>query len=202
MPNRVVRDRQGQQLAYVYFEDEPGRRAAAKLLTEDEARRIAVNIAKVPELLVKPYLCWRSIAPLPSVRMWSGWWHVLRIRLAQAAEPACGVHALLKCYEATVCTAASSDVNRAPRIVLGFGWSGEHSCPSNNAERKQNQSHLRLTSRVADGLNTKISASRNLDLSQKLFGRSPLSAAVVCRSNTKLFRRPRCQRSGVDLRLL
>ena len=37
----------GQQLAYVYFEDE----LAAKLLTKDEARRIAAKFAWLPELL-------------------------------------------------------------------------------------------------------------------------------------------------------
>jgi hypothetical protein len=45
----IVRDNNGQALAYVYFEDEAGRRAAANLLTRDDARRIAANIAKIPQ---------------------------------------------------------------------------------------------------------------------------------------------------------
>jgi hypothetical protein len=42
----VVRDQNGQQLAYVYFEDEPGQAVSAKLLTKDEAR---------PALDVRPH---------------------------------------------------------------------------------------------------------------------------------------------------
>ena len=42
----IVRDKSGQGLGYFYFEEEPGRREAANLLTKDEARRLAVNLAK------------------------------------------------------------------------------------------------------------------------------------------------------------
>lgn len=50
----IVKDQKGQALAYVYFEDEAGRRTAAKLLTRDEARRIAANMAKLPSFLKRP----------------------------------------------------------------------------------------------------------------------------------------------------
>jgi hypothetical protein len=47
----IVSDDNGQALAHIYFEEEPGRRPAAKLLSKDEARRIATNFARLPELL-------------------------------------------------------------------------------------------------------------------------------------------------------
>ena len=45
------RDANDQSLAYVYSRENPNDAQMAKVLTEDEARRIASNIAKLPTLL-------------------------------------------------------------------------------------------------------------------------------------------------------
>jgi hypothetical protein len=44
----VVRDANGQALAYLYPRDDPTEALQAKMLTKDEARRIAANIARLP----------------------------------------------------------------------------------------------------------------------------------------------------------
>jgi hypothetical protein len=46
----VVRDANNFAVAYVYFENEPGRRAAANLMSKDEARKIAAGIEKAAGL--------------------------------------------------------------------------------------------------------------------------------------------------------
>lgn len=47
----TIRDADGNPLAYLYFEDSEKRRDMAKRLTKDEARRLAVQIERIPELL-------------------------------------------------------------------------------------------------------------------------------------------------------
>jgi hypothetical protein len=49
----VVRDANGQALAYLYSRDNDAEARQAKVLTMDEARRIAINIARLPEFLGK-----------------------------------------------------------------------------------------------------------------------------------------------------
>ena len=46
-------DANGQSLAYVYSRENSSHAHMAKVLTEDKARRIASNIAKLPTLLAK-----------------------------------------------------------------------------------------------------------------------------------------------------
>ena len=52
----IVKDHTGHSLAHVDFEEESGRRASTGLMTRDEARWIAANIAKLPELLKRSEL--------------------------------------------------------------------------------------------------------------------------------------------------
>ena len=50
----IVRDANNFAVAYVYFESKPGRRAAAVLMTKEEARKVATGTARLPELLKRP----------------------------------------------------------------------------------------------------------------------------------------------------
>ena len=46
-----VEDANGQAVAYTYFRRDENEARQAKVLSHDEARRLAANIAKLPELL-------------------------------------------------------------------------------------------------------------------------------------------------------
>jgi hypothetical protein len=55
----VVRDHSGQALTYLYYEDEPGRRSAAKLLAKDAARRIRGEYRQAAEGHLELSTPWR-----------------------------------------------------------------------------------------------------------------------------------------------
>jgi hypothetical protein len=50
----VVKASNDRPLVFIYYREGVGHRSLAKLLTRNAARRIAANIAKLPELLQKP----------------------------------------------------------------------------------------------------------------------------------------------------
>ena len=47
----IVSDANGQALAHIYYEEMPGQEPGAKPLSKDEVRKIAMNFARLPELL-------------------------------------------------------------------------------------------------------------------------------------------------------
>jgi hypothetical protein len=78
--------------------------------------------------------------------MWSGRRNILHIRLAIAAEPSRGFHALLKARKAAVCPAAtpSAVIVRAPRIVLSLGGRSNADDTDANSEHEQQEPHSSL----------------------------------------------------------
>ena len=95
-----------------HFEEAPWRRTAAKLLTRDEARRIAANIVNFSEVV-------GLVMIVPREPIWSLRGLVLRIGSTGPADPAHRGQALLISYEPTIRSTAHTEiVIGAPRIGL------------------------------------------------------------------------------------
>jgi hypothetical protein len=78
----IVIDANRFPVCYVYFEFEPGRRSAANLMTRDEARRVAANIARPPDF---PSLSGRKQIHSSQARL------TVRQRTQSAERSACSV---------------------------------------------------------------------------------------------------------------
>jgi hypothetical protein len=79
----VVRDANGQSLAYIMSRENPSDARTSKMLTEDEAQWMASNIAKLPELLgaaeVIPFAeLWTSSDPAAWERALASYWTRVR----------------------------------------------------------------------------------------------------------------------------
>jgi putative SOS response-associated peptidase YedK len=62
----VVKASNNRALVFIYYGEGVARRSLAKLLTRNAARRIAVGIAKLPELIAEGLICLTKIKVLPS----------------------------------------------------------------------------------------------------------------------------------------
>src|SRR5262245_1232691 len=77
--------------------------------------------------------------------MRSGRRNILCIRLAVAAKSARGVHALLKCSEATIRAAIiDTAVTCTPRLVLRLGACSDADDTDANSQHEQQEPHSRL----------------------------------------------------------
>ena len=56
VPCFIVRDADGQALGYFYFDEEQQSPAIDRRLKRDDARRMAVNFAKLPDLVASRWL--------------------------------------------------------------------------------------------------------------------------------------------------